>query len=205
LYGFVGNNSINSSDRLGLILTKSNGEAIYTYSSLPLNVPAGTEHPKFQINPKITEMGAVSKLVITGKLPQMRVILNSERNDLGPVRDAFGNNVGEHEKVHVDTWKDSWNALRDNLSSLDGDYCPSECASIAADSANIIKDMFYSNARIINASFDLVAYPDVIAQTPGEKARLNSIIDDHKNKIKEGENKLRQQEQKWISKKCTKR
>jgi RHS repeat-associated protein len=205
LYGFVENNSIIWFDRWGLLLTKSNGAATYQYSgTLPFNTPAGTVRPEFVINPKITPNGETAKLEITGQLPRIIVLLNSNRPDLAIIRDDFGNNVGEHEKVHVFNWRDNWNAMSDNLSSLDGKYCPAVCASVAAKSAKIIRDIFYANALVANASFDLGAYPVEVAETPGEEARLNKIIRDGENAKKQGQIKLKQLENEWTSNKCKK-
>lgn len=170
-------------------------------------MPAGTKPPEFPIQSVITTKNEVATLTIKGDLPRIQILVNQNitQNEMDEIRDEYGNTVGQHELEHVRIWVEHWNALRDNLSVLDGEYCPAKCASIAFNAAKVIRDIFHSSARIVNVSFDLRAYPKIIDQTDGERKRLDDLIEGLEDNIEKSNRVLDNLDNQWKANKCQKK
>ncbi len=174
--------------------------------NLPDDIPAGTIPPEYPIESEIKVKGDVATLLVYGSLPTITILVNQnmDQASFNSVFDELGNTIGEHELEHVRLWVQYWNALRIQLSGLDGDYCPANCATIAVEAALEIRDIFHAEAQIQNTSFDLIAYPKLIAKTKGERERLNKVILDQDNIVIGAKANLSKLGKKWEDSKCQK-
>ncbi len=186
LYGFVGNDSIDSYDYLGMLWKKYRGPAPVLYKKFPPNKGGETkgDWTTFKIEGPSRSGGCV-KLTLTGEL-KVTIYLNSTPGSQN-FRDRLGNDPYTHEQVH-EKINEKWaNHSVDNVNPIEGFYCRRSCARLAKDWGYAVLRFHHSLANIANIAFDNYAYDagreGELAKWQAESQRLSAAIDELKRKL----------------------
>ena len=165
LYGFVQNNPPSRIDHLGLEVDENTQDT----DSLPLspdpNLPTGTGMEVYgQTRPDIYGPGFYEIPLFIGGcwylIPFGNINISLYYNSkligdpsIGPPYDPQGRTVAQHERQHAWIFKKWWNAMAEDMNSLEGKHC-CKCADLAKQLLAKMHEVYFDQTAADNAAQD---------------------------------------------------
>jgi RHS repeat-associated protein len=165
LYAFVGNNTVNAIDNLGLEL-----EAFtQSHSSLPLNqgsarrgAYAVVSWPSLVARLPVDGLAGFSQVEIKAHPNSFVIQLYYNPLDISDPEKEYGQDsthtFAQHERIHAKKSIDAWNSLVNEVNPLALGWCKKKCADLAVAYANAALAVWKAKSYLENELFDEGTY-----------------------------------------------
>ena len=163
LYGMVGNDSVNSTDALGLKMVPYDGDT-NSIPVKPTDTPPDLEtveangYTIAKWRMRSDAFGTAVKIAGRLDIEIFYLTYNTSNPDSEDHKDGTGRTTSQHERHHAELYKNHWNAHIAGVMEWEGEYSSVECAETAASIASAVSQIAYAKAQIENVGFDLTAY-----------------------------------------------